>query len=134
MVGAGTLRATDGTPLVLAVFGVAEVEDDAVMAERDMGAPLGSGKSGEALIGVVVGADADSVVARPAAGSVTDALGMFDVVTDATGVAELTDVSAAGDSSLRDGCLMRFDLDEEPAADTAGSSATRRSSPTVGTG
>lgn len=62
MVSAGTLRATDGAPLVLAVFGAAGVEDDAATAERDLGAPLESGKSGEALRGVVMGAGVDSVI------------------------------------------------------------------------
>lgn len=59
---------------------------------------------------------------------------MLDVVADAVGVVEFTDISAAGDSSLRDGCLMRFALEEEPATGPAVSSAIRRSSPTGETG
>lgn len=132
MVGAGTLRVTDGTPLVLAVFGVAGVEDDAVMAGRDVGAPLESGKSGEALRGAVLGTDKASTVVRPVAAFAADVLGMFGDVADAADAAEFTDVSA-GDSSLRDGCLMRFDLDAEPAAGATGSSSIRRSSPIGGT-
>lgn len=108
MVGAGTLRVMDGSPLVdLGDVGVLVLLEEATTVDRLAALLMRRGISGDALersSGVGLGSGSR----LGTAGAVT-----FDAAAEALA---LVDVYGVGDSRRRDGCLVRLGLVDELGA------------------